>query len=64
MRGLSLLGSLVGLGVVGVMMANQVQPSPETEKSFPTENIDKANGAAQAIDQQAEQLQKDIEKLN
>jgi hypothetical protein len=45
-------------------MFNQVKPSPETGKSFPTDNIDKANGAAQAMDQQAEQLQPDIQKLN
>ncbi len=64
MRGFSLVGLLVGLGVVAVMMFNQVKPSPETGKSLPTENIDKANEAAQAIDQQAEQLQKDIQKLN
>jgi hypothetical protein len=64
MRGLSLVGLLVTLGIVGVLMMNQVKPSPETGKSLPVENIEKANGAAQVMDQQAEQLQQDIENLN
>lgn len=68
MRGLSLVGLVVGLGVVGVLVFNQLKPSPETGNSMPTESIEKANeaadimeqqqtGAAAAIEQQAEQLQ-------
>ncbi len=64
MRGLSLIGLLVAcLGGV-VMMISQIKPSSETEKSMPVESIEKANGASQVMDQQAEQLQKDIEKLD
>ena len=64
MRGLSLVGLVVGLGIVGALVANQVKPSPETGKSGPTENIEKANEAAQTMQQQAEQLQQDTQELN
>ncbi len=64
MRGLSLVGLVVGLGIVGVLVVNQVKPSPETGKSVPTENIEKANEAAQTMQQQAEQLQQDTQALN
>ncbi|PZO46559.1 MAG: hypothetical protein DCF15_20095 [Phormidesmis priestleyi] len=64
MRGLSLIGLLVAcLGGAAVMLS-QIKPSSETEKSMPVEGIEKANGAAQGMDQQAEQLQKNIEKLD
>ncbi len=63
MRGLSLIGLLVAcLGGV-VLTLSQIKPSPEAEKSLPVESVEKANGAAQVMDQQAEQLQKDIENL-
>lgn len=64
MRGLSLIGLLVACLGGAVVMLSQLKPSPETEKSVPVESIDKANGAAQVMDQQAEQLQKDINKLD
>ncbi|MGG6241216.1 hypothetical protein ACQ4N7_21545 [Nodosilinea sp. AN01ver1] len=74
MRGLSLVGLLVGLGVVGVLMVNQLKPSPNAEQALPTQAIEKANDAAAtmeqqqseaatAIEQQAEQLQQDMPKL-
>lgn len=74
MRGLSLVGLLVGLGVVGALMVNQLKPSPEAEQVLPTEAIEKANDAAatmeqqqteaaEAIEQQAEQLQQDMQQL-
>jgi len=74
MRGLSLVGLLVGLGVVGTLMFKQLKPSPETGNSLPTEAIDKANeaadimeqqqkGAAQSLEQQAEQPQPDTQNL-
>lgn len=62
MRGLSLVGLLVGLGVVGMLMFQQNQPA-ETSEPLPTENIEKANEAAEAVEQQAEQLQQDLQKL-
>ncbi len=37
MRGLSLVGLVIGLGIVDVLVVNQVKPSPETRKSVPTE---------------------------
>ncbi|WP_017297324.1 hypothetical protein [Nodosilinea nodulosa] len=66
MRGLSLIGLLVGTGAVGVLMFNQLKPSPEAEQPLPTGAIEKVNeaadimeqqqtGAAEAIEQQAEQ---------
>lgn len=64
MRGLSLIGLLVACVGGAVLMLGQVKPSPEAETSLPVESIDKANGAAQAMDQQAEQLKKDIENLD
>ena len=45
-------------------MLSQIKPSAETEKSLPVESIEKANGAAQVMDRQVEQLQKDIQELN
>lgn len=63
MRGLSLIGLLAGLGVVGLLMANQLKPSPETGGSLPTETIEKANDAAATMEQQAEKLQQDLNKL-
>ncbi|MBE9156592.1 hypothetical protein IQ265_07085 [Nodosilinea sp. LEGE 06152] len=74
MRGLSLVGLLVGLGVVGALVFNQLKPSPEAEQALPTEAIEKANDAAaimeqqqseaaEAIEQQAEQLQQDMQRL-
>ena len=64
MRGLSLIGLLVACLGGAVLMVSQIKPSPETEKSLPVESIEKANGAAQVMDQQTEQLQKDIENLD
>ena len=64
MRGLSLIGLLLACLGGAVLTLNQIKPSPETEKSMPVESIEKANGAAQVMDQQAEQLQKDIENLD
>jgi hypothetical protein len=63
MRGLSLIGLLVGLGVVGLLMANQLKSSPETGGSLPTEAIEKANDAAATMEQQSEKLQQDLNKL-
>ncbi|PSN17127.1 hypothetical protein C7271_19380 [filamentous cyanobacterium CCP5] len=63
MRGLSLVGLLVGLGVVGVLMVNQLKPSVDTGETLPTQNIEKANEAVDIMEQQAEQLQQDLEKL-
>ena len=64
MRGLSLIGLLVACLGGAMIVLSQVKPSPETEKSMPVESIEKANGAAQVMDQQAEQLQKDIKQLD
>lgn len=64
MRGLSLVGLVVGLGVVGILVVNQIKSSPETGASVPTENIEKANEAAQTMQKQAEQLQQDTQELN
>ena len=64
MRGLSLIGLLVACLGGAMVILSQLKPSPETKKSMPVESIEKANGAAQVMDQQAEQLQKDIEKLD
>jgi len=55
-------------------MFNQLKPSPETGNSLPTKAIDKANeaadimeqqqkGAAQSLEQQAEQPQPDTQNL-
>lgn len=63
MPGLSLVGLLVGLGVVGILMLNQIKPSPETGKSRPVENIEKASEAAKTMEKQSEQLQQDIQNL-
>lgn len=60
MRGLSLVGLLVGLGVVGILVFHQTKPAPETGASSPTEAVDKANAAATTIQNQAEQLQQDL----
>lgn len=63
MRGLSLVGLVIVLGVVGVLMFNQLKPTPEAGETLPTENIEKANDAVETMEQQAEQLQQDLEKL-
>lgn len=62
MRGLSLIGLLVGLGIVGVLVANQLQPSPQTGETMPTEAIDKAKEAAETVEQNTE-TQKAIERI-
>ena len=63
MRGLSLVGLLAGLGIVGVLMFNQLKPSPQSGNALPTEAIDKANEAAETMRQQTEKLQQDLQKL-
>lgn len=63
MRGLSLVGLLVGLGVMGMLMFHQNKPAQTSETSLPTENIEKANQAAEVVEQRAEQLQQDLQKL-
>lgn len=63
MRGLSLVGLVIVLGVVGVLMFNQLKPTPEAGETLPTENIEKANDAVETMEQQAEQLPQDLEKL-
>ncbi|HSM82915.1 MAG TPA: hypothetical protein VLS96_14590 [Nodosilinea sp.] len=63
MRGLSLVGLVVGLGVVGLLVANQFKPASEAETSLPTDAIEEANQAAETMEQQAEQLQQDLQKL-
>lgn len=63
MRGLSLVGLLVALGVVGVLVANQLKSSSSgTGKSMPTETIDKANEAATTIENRSKQLQQNLNK--
>jgi hypothetical protein len=63
MRGLSLVGLLAGLGIVGVLMFNQLKPSPQSGNTLPTEAIDRANGAAETMRQETEKLQQDLQKL-
>lgn len=63
MRGLSLVGLLVGLGVVGVLVFHQNKPAETGETALPTENIEQANQAAEDVEQRAEQLQQDLQKL-
>ncbi|MBW4481141.1 MAG: hypothetical protein KME14_01220 [Tildeniella torsiva UHER 1998/13D] len=63
MRGLSLVGLLVGLSIVGALVFHQTKPASEGETALPTENIEKANQAAETVEQQAEQLQQDLQKL-
>lgn len=62
MRGLSLAGLLIGLGVVGVLMFNQLRPSPETGESLPTGAIEKANEAVDIMEQQQNSAAQDIER--
>lgn len=63
MRGLSLVGLLAALGVVGILMFNQLKPSPESGNALPTESIDKAREAADTMGQETEKLQQDLQKL-
>ncbi|MBD1919250.1 MULTISPECIES: hypothetical protein [Cyanophyceae] len=58
-----LVGLLVGLGVVGMLMFQQNKPAETSETPLPTENIEKANEAAEVVEQRAEQLQQDLQKL-
>lgn len=72
MRGLSLVGLLVALGVAGVLFLNQLKPSP-TEEALPTQTIDKANeavdtmqqeqDAADALDQKVDQMEQNVDNL-
>ena len=55
MRGLSLIGLLMGLGIVGLLVFNQTKPSP-TGENLPTEAIDKANEAVDTMQQEQEAL--------
>lgn len=54
MRGLSLIGLLVGLGLVGVLVMNQLEPSPQRGETLPTEAIEKAEEAAATVEQSTE----------
>lgn len=54
MRGLSLIGLLVGLGLVGVLVFNQLKPSSQTGETLPTEAIDQAEEAAETVEQSTE----------
>jgi Tfp pilus assembly protein PilN len=56
MRGLSLIGLLVVLGIIGFLALNQLKPSPESGETLPTEAIDKANEAADTMQQEQEAL--------
>lgn len=61
MRGLSIVGLLVALGVVGWLVTTQLQSTtPEGAESAPTETIDRANEAADQIEDQAEQRQQEL----
>ncbi|MGD1860651.1 MAG: hypothetical protein ACFB0E_11855 [Leptolyngbyaceae cyanobacterium] len=53
MRGLSLIGLLAGLGIVGVLIFNQLWPSPQTGETLPTEAIERAEEAADTVEENA-----------
>jgi hypothetical protein len=63
MRGLSLVGLLIGLGIVGVLVFNQTRPSP-TGAPLPTEAIDKANEAVETMQQEQEALNELEQKID
>lgn len=44
-------------------MFHQTKPAAEGETALPTETIEKANQAAETAEQQAEQLQQDLQKM-
>jgi uncharacterized protein YlxW (UPF0749 family) len=56
MRGLSLVGLLIGLGIVAMLAFNQLKPAPETGDTRPTEAIDRANEAVDTMQQEQEAL--------
>ncbi|MEM6517829.1 MAG: hypothetical protein AAF892_08265 [Cyanobacteria bacterium P01_D01_bin.71] len=61
MRGLSLIGLLAGLGIVGMLVFNQLKPASQTGETLPTEAIDRAEEAAETVEQNtgtADALQK------
>ncbi|MEM1309250.1 MAG: hypothetical protein AAGF98_07080 [Cyanobacteria bacterium P01_H01_bin.153] len=61
MRGLSLIGLLAGLGIVGMLVFNQLKPSSQTGETLPTKAIDRAEEAAETVEQNtgtADALQK------
>jgi hypothetical protein len=60
MRGLSLVGLLAGLGIIGVLMFYQLKPSPEAANSLPKETVEKATEAAETMEQKIDQLQQDL----
>ncbi|MEM6836655.1 MAG: hypothetical protein AAF609_07345 [Cyanobacteria bacterium P01_C01_bin.120] len=53
MRGLSLIGLLAGLGIVGVLIFNQLRPSPQAGETLPTEAIERAEEAADTVEENA-----------
>ncbi|MBD2231337.1 hypothetical protein [Phormidium tenue] len=44
-------------------MAHQNKPAETGETALPTEQIEQANQAAETVEQRAEQLQQDLQKL-
>jgi hypothetical protein len=57
MKGLSLVGLLLALAIFGFMVANRMSPNASDGEPAITEPIDRANEAAETMEQESQQLQ-------
>ncbi|MGF1569804.1 MAG: hypothetical protein ACFCVD_17340 [Nodosilinea sp.] len=57
MKGLTLVGLLATMALAGAMMAQRLKPDPTPATPALTQPIDRANGAAETMQQEAEALQ-------
>jgi hypothetical protein len=57
MKGLSLVGLVVVLAIAGVLVANSLKPDPTTGEPTITEPIDRAEEAAETLENSADRIQ-------
>ncbi|MBD2256404.1 hypothetical protein [Pseudanabaena sp. FACHB-2040] len=60
MRGLTAVGFLVAFSIVGVLAIQGMKS--EASRTAPTGAIDRAQGAAETMEKQAEKLQPDLDR--
>lgn len=57
MKGLTLVGLVIALAIAGVLFANSLKPEPTPGEPTVTEPIDRANEAAETIEDSTDRIQ-------
>lgn len=57
MKGLTLVGLVIVVAIAGILVASRFKPNPTTGEPMVTDPIDKANEAAETIEDSQDRIQ-------